>query len=275
MSGIEIRLASLLNPVSQRSVVVAFDHGTEGAIVGGEDVGTMLEKLISSGADGILLTPGLSRQYLHSSARRAPTLLTGIDLPIFGSVPATDESLTTVRSLCTPLDAIRLGAAVCKMLLPLGLDDREVWADALECLALRANQCSELGIPLMIEPAFWGKNPGKNDQAIVDAARVAVELGAHVLKVPAPRDPQKLADIVAWSPVPVYVLGGDPQGSEALARQIVEWMDAGATGVVVGRNVWNRPNPVAAINALRAAVHENDSIKAAALFEEAGAPLGS
>lgn len=90
MSGIEIRLASLLNPVSQRSVVVAFDHGTEGAIVGGEDVGTMLEKLISSGADGILLTPGLSRQYLHSSARRAPTLLTGIDLPIFGSVPATD-----------------------------------------------------------------------------------------------------------------------------------------------------------------------------------------
>lgn len=275
MSGIASRLASVLDKDSGRAVVVAFDHGTDGAMRGGEDAVRMLGTLSSSRADGILLAPGLATQYAPDPTVRIPSLLVGIDLPIFGARPATGEHLTTIRDAATPADALRRGAVMCKMLLPLGWDDHREWGDALERIALRAAECDALGIPLMVEPAFWGAEPRKSDDAIVHAARVAVELGAHALKVPATEDPARLADIVRWSPVPVYVLGGDPEDSASFARRLVSWIDAGATGVVVGRNVWNRRDPSAAIEALRAAVHQGDAVAATALLEEAGEPLGS
>lgn len=274
MTGINTRLASLLNAETGRSVIVAFDHGTEGAIRGGEDPVSMLATLKESGCDGVLLTPGLSARYGSAPSKRLPALLTGIDLPIFGCAPGTGEPLSTIRDAATPTDALRYGAAVCKVLLPLGWNRVLEWGDALDRITRRANECEALGIPLMVEPAFWGAHAAKNDGAIVHAARLAVELGAHVLKLPAPVDSKVLADIVAWSPAPVYILGGDPDGEGSLSERIVEWMNAGAVGVVVGRNVWNRRDPAAAIAALQAAVHDRNAAAARKLFEDAGAPLG-
>jgi DhnA family fructose-bisphosphate aldolase class Ia len=275
MSGIASRLSSVLNKDSGRAVVVAFDHGTDGAVRGGEDAERMLTMLAASDAEGILLAPGLATHYAPDPTVRVPSLLVGIDLPIFGARPATGEPLTTVRDVTTPVDALRLGAVMCKMLLPLGWEDHREWGDAIERIALRAAECDALAVPLMVEPAFWGTDARKSDDEIVHAARVAVELGAHVLKVPATEDPARLAEIVEWSPVPVYVLGGDPEDSASFARRVVSWVDSGATGVVVGRNVWNRRNPAAAVDALREAVHGRDVAAATALLEQAGEPLGS
>lgn len=259
MIGSTLRAAQLLNPRTGRGVVVAFDHGSNGLVPGGEDPKAMIAALAKSGADGILLGPGLA---VHAAAALsfpgAPRLVVALDAPFFGAGPATTEALSGQRRLISAEAAVRMGATAGKVLLPLGIGDHGIYADSLALIASAADECRQVGLPLMVEPAFWGAQADMSDEMIAHSARVGIEFGASLLKIPAPRDRDVLRDIVRRSPVPVFVLGGDPADAERLADDLVAWMQAGAAGVVVGRNVWNRPDPSAAVRGLAAAVHDND-----------------
>lgn len=279
MKKIRARTEAIFDGNTGRSVMVAFDHGTEGAIVGGEHVPGMLKKLSESDADSLLLTVGLTRVYNATGrtiSEESPALCSGIDLPIFGAEIGSGEPLASTICPWEPQDALDAGAEMCKMLLPLGLTNTNEWGSALRNIAHRITEAERADIPLMLEPAFWGQNSAcKNDAAIADAARLCVELGAHVLKIPAPTDPTALEQLVDWSPVPVLVLGGTPRSGADFLEEVSRWMEHGARGVVVGRNVWNRPDPVAAIDALRHVVHDNDIKSARERMDNAGAPLGN
>lgn len=261
---------------NERAVVVAFDHGTEGAVRGGEDVPRMMRIIADSPADGVLLTTGAARHFPQPEASaRGPRVIAGLDVPVFGTGIGTGAKLVTTRQLWRPVEAAAAGARMCKMLLPLGLTDAHSWADALKRIGRAGADAGRAGLPFMVEPAFWGPEARQSDKAILDAARLSIELGADVLKVPGPRDRDVLATLVRWSPVPVLVLGGTPRDGEDFVAEIVSWMDAGAAGVVVGRNVWNRPDPIAAIEALARAVHDGDVAGARELMRAAGSPLPS
>jgi len=258
-----------------RSVVVAFDHGTQGAIQGGEHLPQMLETIGTSSADGVLLTVGATVHYAAWAAghQGAAQPIAGLDIPIFGTHVSDSEYLLTTRQPWTAEDAVRAGAAMCKMLLPLGLRDLGEWADALERIARAGADARRIGCPVMLEPAFWGAEEGESDGAILDAARLCVELGADVLKVPSPRNVDTLERLIAWSPVPVVILGGKPRDGDQLIREIHSWVNAGAAGVVVGRNVWNRPNPPAAIEAIATVLRDMRLDDALRLMDQAGTPL--
>lgn len=78
-----------------------------------------------------------------------------------------------------------------------------------------------------------------------------MELGADILKIPAV-GAAALEQILAWE-VPTVFLGGAKQDNpEALYRRISEGLQMGARGVVIGRNVWQRPDMAEAIAAIRA-----------------------
>jgi fructose-bisphosphate aldolase, class I len=89
------------------------------------------------------------------------------------------------------------------------------------------------------------------------AARTASELGADVVKVNFPH-PEKRADVPeaytadftsqqainevvkAANRTLVLVSGGSRAGDEAMLDKAAESMAAGATGLIFGRNVWQR-----------------------------------
>lgn len=261
MSGIALRTASLLNADTGRSVVVAFDHCNNGIVPGGGDSRAVIELLAAADIEAILVGPGLMRPLSGLLARPgAPRLIVAIDAGTFGPLPGAQDTLHAHRLWISPEEALRYGAAVVKMLLPLGIGDRPGYADSNALIARTAERCDQLGIPLMLEPAFWGKDIGDvTDEMIEHATRVCIELGAHILKIPAPADTAVLERIVAGTYLPVYMLGGPPSGGGSMGRGIVDWTAAGATGVVIGRNVWSRPNISAAVEGLRAAVHDRDA----------------
>lgn len=260
MTGIALRTASLLNAETARSVVVAFDHCNNGIVAGGGDSRGVVEMLAATNIEGILVGPGLMRPLSGLLARPgAPRLIVAIDAGTFGPLPGVEDSLHAHRLWISPEEALRYGASAVKMLLPLGIGDRPGYADSTALIARTAERCDQLGIPLMVEPAFWGKDiTDVTDDMIEHASRVCVELGAHILKIPAPTAASVLARIVSTTYLPVYALGGPPSSGGSLGRSIVDWTSAGATGVVIGRNVWGRPNPEAAVEGLRAAVHDSD-----------------
>lgn len=105
------------------------------------------------------------------------------------------------------------------------------------------------------------KKGGREGLYAVDyAARVALELGADVVKVnypvsseadansPAPYNSLRLSSDDAFRKVVasagralVLVSGGEKVGDAELVRKVRSSMDAGATGIIFGRNLWQRP----------------------------------
>lgn len=272
MTGTQMRTAALTRGDDGRSAIIAFDHGGNGVLPGGEDSKGMIQLLAASDADGILIGPGLMRPLSALLARPgAPRMVVGIDGGTYGPMPGVDKPLSNHRLLISPEYALSYGATAVKMLLPLGMGDRELLANATSLIARTAAECDTLGLPLMLEPAFWGKDiDDVSDEMIAHATRMSIELGAHILKIPAPTTPGALEQIIDGTDLPVYLLGGVPGDGEAFGRALVDWIVAGATGVAVGRSVWSRPNVDHAINGVITAVHSKDADKAAELFRAAG-----
>ena len=111
-------------------------------------------------------------------------------------------------------------------------------------------------MPLLVEPVVRGATATdeerRSPQVLRHICRIGVELGADVLKVAYPGDPEAFRGIVAELPVPVVVLGGprmeSPRDVLAAAASAVA---AGAAGLAFGRNVFQAPDPPALLRALR------------------------
>ena len=97
----------------------------------------------------------------------------------------------------------------------------------------------------MLEPIVVGEERSPEAIAVEgDGARSALEVGADIIKIAYP-GPELMA---AWSAelrIPLVILGGprtgEPESVLALAEEAVEH---GARGMVIGRNVWQRPPDV-------------------------------
>jgi class I fructose-bisphosphate aldolase len=120
----------------------------------------------------------------------------------------------------------------------------------------------------MIEPALWGPlvDPADDDVG-AHSARVATELGADMVKVKAPAAVADLAVLIKRLRVPVFLMGGAPRSAVELATDIVGYKEAGATGIVFGRNIFTRPRPEPFVRALAELIHGDDVDTARKLLE--------
>jgi DhnA family fructose-bisphosphate aldolase class Ia len=139
----------------------------------------------------------------------------------------------------------------------------------LRAVAALARECEVSEMPLMVEPVLWGRAIGEDRRAdptlIANACRIAVELGADIIKGPYIADPEALATMVRRTPVPVVLLGGPRlDDARAVLEIAATAMSTGVRGIVFGRNVFQRPNAEAMIGALRSIVHDNASAEQAA-----------
>jgi len=96
------------------------------------------------------------------------------------------------------------------------------------------------------------------------ADRVAAELGADVVKSYYTGDPDTFREVIRSCPVPIIVASGpmasDPEG---LLKMVKEVMEAGAKGVIMGRNIWGYENMPAIMEAISKIVHEEESLERA------------
>jgi len=107
----------------------------------------------------------------------------------------------------------------------------------------------------------------KNDTkpgTIAYAARQALELGADVAKVKYPGSKSAMEDAVRMAgPVKVVMSGGSKTTDREFLQSVEAVMDAGGTGLAVGRNVWQRENPERILDALEQVIFEGASVDAA------------
>lgn len=260
--GMIRRMGRLFDEKNGRSIIIAMDHGVGGVPAGFRHPGNLLETILAATPDGILLNAGLARRFSSLFARRdAPALVLGIDIVHFSEPHGQGVAESHSPQLAIE-EAMRLGADAVKAILVMGWDSASL-AKNMAFLAKAAESCRHWELPLMIEPGLWArhvpKDPAARAEMNADGARMALELGADLLKLEYGGDPQAFKEIVDASPVPVLILGGPkrPTQRDTLA-DVVAAAEAGAVGVVMGRNVWQHADPGAMVRALRAAMVSRD-----------------
>jgi class I fructose-bisphosphate aldolase len=154
---------------------------------------------------------------------------------------------------------VRLGADAVGYTMYVGTPAQE--PDFAQYRTIRRD-AQRLGMPLIVWAYPRGSaveaKGGKSSFYAVDyAARTASELGADVVKVNFPKpdlrtgvkpqydaefSSQQAVDAVVASANRTLVLisGGERAGDDAMVDKALQSMEAGATGLIFGRNVWQR-----------------------------------
>lgn len=240
-----------------RCVILPLDHGTVlGRVEGLEDPHAALRRFLGAPCDGFLLGPGVLRRTAPLFAhRRAPARLLTADLYWQDDRGAGHDLGATIES------AAALGVDGVKFLMPWDVPAGERARTA--ALIGRAIAAADpYGLPVMVEPVAQATEPGPEAVAVTaHGCRVAAELGADIIKLAHPGDPDVLAAWAEESQVPLVLLGGPASGGpEELVTMVDEAVRAGASGIVIGRKVWQRPldEAVQLLGRLADVVHGGD-----------------
>ena len=248
------------------------DHGFLGVYEGLEDPIESLKKFVALKADALLLNFGvlkLAHKYLQNLEWR-PGIIMGVDFIQIWDAQGWKtpiESDVIIGHCLTALveHAVKYNADAVKVYFATGLE-QNLQLTFINNICKIVNECEKYDMPLMIEPTTDGRfipAEKKGDPKIIaDGCRVALELGADILKVPYPNfgedDKEQFAVMCSNSHVPVVMLGGAKKGSTRDILQVAEdGIGAGASGTIFGRNVWQRPTEEMqrVVNALQDIVH--------------------
>lgn len=163
--------------------------------------------------------------------------------------------------------AVRLDAA-CVVVNLFSIPGEPKVADQCVTNILRIKpECDRWGMPLMIEPLVFQPNAqaggymvdGKPEK-IVPLVRQAVELGADIIKADPTDDVRDYTKAIRIAGrIPVLVRGGGKVTDAEILSRTAGLMDAGAAGIVYGRNVIQHANPAGITKALMSVVHDGVS----------------
>jgi len=266
--GKRIRSSRFLNQRTNRAVIVPMDHGLPlGPITGLTDPAETFQKIIEGGADAVLMAPGQVRICLNGFlGKGAPALILRLDWTnLFRRVlPATTGSEVLIA---TVEDAVRYGADGVITYLFIGYEKDEAEASNLGNVALIARECERYAMPYIVEPMARGKRVEGNEynpEYVKLHVRMAAEVGADYIKTDYTGDPDSFREVVRGCPVPILIAGGPKVETTREALEMAKGaLDAGAVGVIFGRNVFQAYDPCGMVKALRLVVHEGADVEEA------------
>jgi class I fructose-bisphosphate aldolase len=242
-----------------RTVILPVDHGTMlGRVSGLEDPAALMERFLPLACDGFLLGPGLATRTSALFAHRsAPARLLTMDTYWRSESNGVHVLMTSLAR------AGLLGVDGVKVLMPWDVAPEERAArSALIGEVIAAAE--EFGLPVMVEPiCLTSPRPADAVAIEADGCRMAAELGADIIKVMYPGDPEVLSAWCSEVGVPVVILGGPAGGTvDDLCTMVKESISAGARGITIGRRVWQRPIQEAAelLEQLAGIVHDGSTV---------------
>lgn len=249
--GLKNRLSRVLRPETGRTVMLAVDHGYFlGPTTGLEDPAATIAPLLPY-ADALMPARGVLRSSVDAAA--------AVDTPIVLRVSGGNSILTELSNediTVSMEDALRLNVSGVAISIYVGSEHQE---RTLINLAKLVDKGQRYGMPVLAVTAV-GKGLGKDARYLALACRIAAELGAHFVKTYYCKDFEK---VVNTCPVPIVMAGGKKLPELDALKLTSNAIKRGASGVDMGRNIFQSEAPVAMIQAVRAVVHENASPKKA------------
>jgi class I fructose-bisphosphate aldolase len=223
----------------------------------------------AGGFSAIALGIGLAEKYMTEYCGRVPLIL-----KLNGKTNIPSDAEATSPLFASVEDAVRLGADAVGYTMYVGSPRQH---DEFRQFEKVRQDCERYGMPLVL----WSYPRGSavNDKGGTNtlyaqdyAARVALELGADIVKLHEPNDSMakvpapysqlqedaaaRCARVVRSAGRTMVLFSGGEKNDDdaAVLRKVEFYMQSGANGVMFGRNMWLRPFDQAV--ALTRAVHE-------------------
>ncbi len=267
-TGKKVRLHRLLyehGPANGTLLLLPIDQGVEHGPIDFFDNPESVDPeyqykiALEGGFSGIALHVGLAEKYQKKYAGKVPLVL-----KLNGRTNIPSDAHAFSPQTGSVEDALRLGADAVGYTLYVGSPAQD--ADIIQLSAIR-EECERFGMPLIIWSYPRGesieKKGGKDSLYAIDyASRLAAEMGADIVKLNVPKvdgpkngeTPSPYGDLqislgdalakIVKSAGKTFVIfaGGSKLSDEDLLSKARMTMEAGASGLIFGRNVWQRPH---------------------------------
>jgi putative autoinducer-2 (AI-2) aldolase len=244
--GMKNRLSRIFNPRSGRTVMLAIDHGYfQGPTTGLERIDLNILPLVPY-ADTLMLTRGILRSIVP------PTTSKSIVLRVSGGTSILKE-LSNEKIAVDIEESIRLN--VCAMAVQVFIGG-EFEKESIINMTKMVDIGTRYGIPTLAVTAV-GKDMARDARYFRLATRICAELGAHYIKTY--YIDEGFETVAASCPVPIVMAGGKKIPEPDALTMAYNAVQQGASGVDMGRNIFQSEDPVAMIQAVKAVVHENET----------------
>jgi putative autoinducer-2 (AI-2) aldolase len=243
--GMKNRLARTFNPQSGRTVMLAIDHGyIAGPTSGLERIDLSIVPLLPQ-CDALFCTRGVLRSMIPAESAKPMVLRASGGANILRDDMSDEEIAMDME------DAVRLNAAGVGIQVYIG---SEFETRNVHNMTKLVDAGLRVGMPVMGITAV-GKNMKRDAQYFRLACRIIAELGSQYVKTYYVED--GFETVTASCPVPIVMAGGKKLPELDALTMAYNAIQQGASGVDMGRNIFQSEAPKAMIAAVGAVVHQN------------------
>ena len=244
----------------KKQLIVAIDHGMSYPDMPGLETPIDLLKQLAENAevDGLIASPGI---YMNA-ARQGINLSEKNRLLVMDFVHAEEDSgkssLRQREMIISPEEGDICRPDAYKFFFNI-YPDKERMIQNFKDLSTYVTAASKRGISCLAEIMFYENeafaDPATQANELYKGCRMAMELGADVLKVPAIRDKDAIGEMIDRLGLPTFILGGsrypDP---EMMIRDLEELCRQPICGLMFGRNIWQSADMAGTIHRICASI---------------------
>ena len=240
--GMQNRLSRIFNPASGRTVMLAIDHGYfMGPTTGLERIDVRIVPILDY-CDALMLTRGILRTTIPSSFGRGTVLRAS-------GGPSILKELSDEQLALDIEDGLRANAAALAVQVFIG---GEYESQSVLNMTRLVDLGNRYGVPVLAVTAV-GHEMERNAKYFRLACRMCAELGAHIVK--SYYIPDGFETVTSSCPVPMVMAGGKKLPEIDALTMAYNAVQQGASGVDMGRNIFQSDTPEAMIQAIRQVVH--------------------
>ena len=254
------RLNSLLP--NGRGVWIPIDHGASDFPVEGlTDTENVIRALVRAGVDAIVAQKGVVSHYSHLCEDSTTDMIVHFSVSTRHAGPDSANKVLVGNAD----EVIKRGGIGVSCQVNMGSPNE---AKMVERMGQMSRDALHHELPMFGMVYARGENlsimEGDDTNANAHAVRLAFELGCDAAKTIWTGDEDSFRKISAAAPIPVLVAGGPSTGNSVeILTMVRRALDAGASGVCMGRQVFAHPNVQAIAKALVMLVHQDASVQQA------------
>ena len=237
---------------NDRSVMLACDHGLERGPkdfnLKNIDPQYVLDIALEGNYNSVILHSGIAEKYYHEAYKDIPLVVK------LNGKTSSPYTASVSQQVCSVDRAIKLGASAVGYTV---FGPEQTLLGEFGSVVERAH---DYGIPVIA----WMRpqSAAASTDLLAYSARMGLELGADFVNVKYNNDPEGFKWVVKNAGrTRVLAAGGSKQNPKEFLHRSREILSTGATGIAVGRNIWQDHRPYALTQAVRDLMFHNKRVE--------------
>jgi len=226
-----------------KAMFLAYDQGLEHGPVEFNDKNVDPREIVKIAKEGkfnaVIFQKGIAEKYSEEIKKSKVPLIIKLNgkTNIRGGEPVSTQ-------ICSVREAINLGALAVGYTIYLG---SEYEPFMMKEFAKIEEEAHKIGIPVIVwvYPRGKGAEKRKKSELMAYSGRTGLEIGADIVKLGYNGSKKDLKwTVKSAGKTKVVIAGGTKTDEKNFLGQVRDIIDAGGSGIAVGRNVWKAKDPI-------------------------------